>query len=176
MAGFVHVVRQDERRMSGPTRPTNIDDALVVYTDGACSGNPGPGGWAWAVSPTGEPCASGGERNTTNQRMELTAVLEALQTNLPIAHAAVKRLVIVSDSTYVVNCFKDRWWVRWKANGWRNAKKEPVANDDLWRPLIEMYESLSPAERPDFQWVKGHSGDPMNDIVDALAVAATPPR
>jgi len=173
MAGFVHVVRQDEPRMSGPTRPTNIDNALVVYTDGACSGNPGPGGWAWAVSPTGEPCGSGGERNTTNQRMELTAVLEALRTNLPIARASLQRLVIVSDSTYVVNCFKDRWWVRWKANGWRNAKKEPVANDDLWRPLIEMYEGLAVDERPDFQWVKGHSGDPMNDIVDALAVSAT---
>lgn len=105
--------------------------------------------------------------------MELTAVLEALRTNLPIARASLRRLVIVSDSTYVVNCFKDRWWVRWKANGWRNAKKEPVANDDLWRPLIEMYEGLAVDERPDFQWVKGHSGDPMNDIVDALAVSAT---
>ena len=176
MAGFVDVVRQDEPRMSGSTRPTNIENALVVYTDGACSGNPGPGGWAWAVAPDGNRRGSGGESRTTNQRMELVAAIEAIRTMGPVARAEAKRLVIVSDSTYVVNCFKDRWWVRWKANGWRNAKKEPVANDDLWRPLIEMYESLAVGERPDFQWVKGHSGDPMNDVVDALAVAATPPR
>ena len=106
--------------------------------------------------------------------MELTAAVEALKTNAPIAAAETKRLIMVSDSTYVVNCFKDRWWVKWKANGWRNAKKEPVANDDLWKPFIEFYESLPPAERPDFQWVKGHSGDPMNDLVDQIAVQACP--
>jgi ribonuclease HI len=106
--------------------------------------------------------------------MELTAAFEALKTNVPIAKAEMKRLIIVSDSTYVVNCFKDRWWVKWKANGWRNAKKEPVANDDLWKPFIEYYESLPTSERPDFQWVKGHSGDPMNDLVDQIAVQACP--
>ncbi|MEY2583364.1 MAG: ribonuclease [Ilumatobacteraceae bacterium] len=78
-------------------------------------------------------------------------------------------LTIVSDSTYVVNCFRDKWWVRWQANGWRNAKKEPVANVDLWQPLIE----LVLARQPQFKWVKGHSGDPMNDLVDSLAVAAS---
>jgi len=67
-----------------------------------------------------------------------------------------------------VNCFRDRWWVRWKANGWRNAKKEPVANVDLWQPLIE----LVIARGPVFRWVKGHSGHPMNDLVDLMAVAA----
>jgi ribonuclease HI len=144
---------------------------LAVYTDGACSGNPGPGGWAWAVAPDGEPCASGGERHTTNQRMELMAAIEAIRVNAPVAREHLKRLVIVSDSTYVVNCFRERWWVRWKANGWRNAKREPVANDDLWRDLIALYEGFPEAERPDFQWVKGHSGDPMNDLVDRLAVA-----
>jgi ribonuclease HI len=106
--------------------------------------------------------------------MELTAAFEALKTNAPIAAAETKRLIIVSDSTYVVNCFKDRWWVKWKANGWRNAKKEPVANDDLWKPFIEFYESLPTSQRPDFQWVKGHSGDPMNDLVDQIAVLACP--
>jgi ribonuclease HI len=126
------------------------------------------------LAPSGERTGSGGEAKTTNQRMELTAAFEALKTNVPIAEAEMKRLIIVSDSTYVVNCFKDRWWVKWKANGWRNAKKEPVANDDLWKPFIEFYESLSPAERPDFQWVKGHSGDPMNDLVDQIAVQACP--
>jgi ribonuclease HI len=93
--------------------------------------------------------------------MEIRAVLEALRT-LP------GPLTIVSDSTYVVNCFRDEWWVRWQRNGWRNAKKEPVANTDLWKPLIELYQE----RRPVFRWVKGHSGDPMNDLVDRLAVAA----
>ena len=77
---------------------------------------------------------------------------------------------MVSDSTYVVNCFRDKWYVRWAANGWRNAKKQPVANADLWRPLIE----LVVAHDVTFRWVKGHSGDRLNDIVDALAVAAIP--
>lgn len=133
----------------------------IVYTDGACSGNPGPGGWAWATVPDGAVRGAGGEAHTTNQRMEIRAVLEALR-------SLEGPLVIVSDSTYVVNCFRDRWWARWQANGWRNAKKEPVANTDLWKPLIELYQQ----RRPEFRWVKGHSGDPMNDLVDRLAVAA----
>jgi len=134
---------------------------MVIYTDGACSGNPGPGGWAWAASPEGTPCDSGGEVHTTNQRMEIMAVLEALR-------STAGEVTIVSDSTYVVNCFRDRWWVRWQANGWRNSKKEPVANADLWKPLIELVQQRS----PQFRWVKGHSGDRMNDLVDRLAVAA----
>lgn len=133
----------------------------VIYTDGACSGNPGPGGWAWAVAPDGERHGSGGERRTTNQRMEVRAVLEALRAN-------AGQLTIVSDSTYVVNCFRDSWWVRWQKNGWRNAKKEPVANTDLWKPLIDLYQE----RLPEFRWVKGHSGDRMNDLVDRLAVVA----
>ncbi|MFZ4812249.1 MAG: ribonuclease H family protein [Ilumatobacteraceae bacterium] len=132
-----------------------------IFTDGACSGNPGPGGWAWAVAPSGERHGSGGEAHTTNQRMEVRAVLEALRAN-------PGELTIVSDSTYVVNCFRDGWYVRWQRNGWRNAKKEPVANTDLWKPLVELYEQ----RRPAFRWVKGHSGDAMNDLVDRLAVAA----
>jgi ribonuclease HI len=93
--------------------------------------------------------------------MEITAVLEALR-SLPGS------LVIVSDSTYVVNCFRDRWWVRWEANGWRNSKKQPVANVDLWKPLVELVKD----RRPQFRWVKGHSGDALNDLVDSLAVEA----
>lgn len=159
---------------SSPAFPTQ-SDSLLVYTDGACSGNPGPGGWAWALAPNGARHDSGGESGTTNQRMELMAAMEAIRVNAPIADAEMKHLVIVSDSTYVVKCFNDRWWVRWKANGWRNAKKEPVANTDLWKPMIAMYEALDPAKRPSFQWVKGHSGDPMNDLVDELAVRACRP-
>lgn len=132
----------------------------VVYTDGACSGNPGPGGWAWAV-PDG-PFASGAEEHTTNQRMEILAVLEALR-------ALDGPVEVVSDSTYVVHCFRDRWWEGWLRKGWVNSQKKPVANRDLWEPLIDEVR-----ERGDvtFRWVKGHSGDAMNDLVDALAVDA----
>jgi ribonuclease HI len=133
----------------------------VIYTDGACSGNPGPGGWAWAIAPEGTEYGLGGEAHTTNQRMEIMAVLEALRSN-------PGQVTIVSDSTYVVNCWRDRWWVRWQANGWKNAKKEPVANADLWRPLVEMFQHRD----MEMKWVKGHSGDFMNDVVDRLAVVA----
>ncbi len=132
----------------------------TVYTDGACSGNPGPGGWAWAVP--GGRWAAGASPQTTNQRMEIMAAFAAVQ-------ALAGNLEIVSDSTYVVHCFRDRWFDGWHRRGWRNSKKEPVANRDLWEPFIELVE-----ERGDvrFRWVKGHSGDPMNDLVDALAVRA----
>ncbi len=135
----------------------------VVYTDGSCLGNPGPGGWAWAV-PEG-PSASGGERLTTNQRMEVTAVLRALE-----AHGGPGAVEVVSDSAYVVNCFKQRWWEGWQRRGWRNAQGKPVANRDLWEPLLA--QALD-GERPvTFRWVKGHSGDPWNELVDRLAVEA----
>jgi ribonuclease HI len=134
--------------------------ATVVFTDGACQGNPGPGGWAWAV-PDG-PYASGHATRTTNQRMEVTAVLEALR-------ALPGPLQVWSDSTYVVNCFRDRWWEGWLRRGWVNSARKPVANRDLWEPLIDLYR-----ERGDvtFRWVKGHSGNAMNDLVDELAVVA----
>ena len=137
---------------------------ITVYTDGACSGNPGPGGWAWAVAPDGEPNASGGEPTTTNQRMELRAALEALRTLAPSG----EKIRVVSDSLYVVKCFTDKWYVKWERNGWRNSKREPVANADLWKPLIE-FERTGNVE---WGWVKGHSGDRLNDLVDRLAVAA----
>ncbi len=134
----------------------------VVYTDGACSGNPGPGGWAWAVAPSG-PFESGAEAKSTNQRMELRAVLEALTT-------LDGPLEVRSDSTYVVNCFRDRWWEGWLARGWVNSQKKPVANRDLWEPLIDAYRQR--AGEISFTWVKGHSDDPYNDVVDRLAVEA----
>lgn len=140
-------------------------DTVVIFTDGACQGNPGPGGWAWATSPEGDPHGSGGAAHTTNQRMEVQAVLEALRAHTDLGPGSV---TIVSDSTYVVNCFRDRWWVRWQSNGWKNSKKEPVANRDLWEPLVAIVQSTTPT----FRWVKGHSGDVMNDLVDRLAVVA----
>ncbi|MEA2686794.1 MAG: ribonuclease [Actinomycetota bacterium] len=132
-----------------------------VFTDGACLGNPGPGGWAWAV-PDGR-FASGPEAHTTNQRMEIKAVLEAVR-------ALDGPVEVVSDSTYVVNCFRDRWWESWLARGWINSAKKPVANRDLWEPLIE--EVRRDPARIRFRWVKGHSGDVSNDLVDRLAVEA----
>jgi ribonuclease HI len=138
---------------------------VVVYTDGACRGNPGPGGWAWAV-PEGH-YASGAEPHTTNQRMEITAALEALRALAPESPPALE---VVSDSTYVVKCFTDRWWQGWLRRDWKNAQNKPVANRDLWEPLIEL--ALSTAVPVSFRWVKGHSGDRWNDRVDELATQA----
>jgi ribonuclease HI len=137
--------------------------ATIVYTDGACLGNPGPGGWAWAVP--GGRWASGAEKRSTNQRMEITAALEAVR-----ALSGSGPVEVVSDSTYVVNCFRDRWWERWLARGWVGSSRQPVANRDLWEPLVDIYRS-SPG-RISFRWVKGHSTDRYNDLVDRLAVAA----
>lgn len=145
---------------------TSADDVLVIYTDGACSGNPGPGGWAWAVAPTGDVHSSGAEAHSTNQRMEIRAAYEAV-----MAFADDPRIIrIVADSTYVVKCFNDGWWRGWHARGWKNSQRQPVANRDLWEPFIDLVNSRG---RVEFEWVKGHSGDRMNDLVDALAVAHT---
>jgi len=143
-----------------PAPPVQPGETLV-FTDGACLGNPGPGGWAWAV-PDG-PFESGAEARTTNQRMEITAVLQALQ-------ALPGPTLVMSDSTYVVNCFRDRWWESWLRRGWRNSAGKPVANRDLWEPLLEV--ALEAARPVRFDWVKGHSGDVMNDRVDLLATEA----
>jgi len=96
--------------------------------------------------------------------MEVQAVLEAIRA-LPAAHP----IIVTSDSTYVVNCFRDAWWVGWRKRGWKNASKQPVANRDLWEPLIDLVLARGNVT---FRWVKGHSGDPMNDLVDRMAVAA----
>jgi ribonuclease HI len=138
---------------------------LIVYTDGACRGNPGPGGWAWAIP--GGRFASGADPATTNQRMEITAVLEALRTLTPEEASDIE---VISDSTYVVNCFRDRWWQGWQRRNWKNSQNKPVANRDLWEPLIEL--ALSSESNVTFRWVKGHSGDRWNDRVDELATIA----
>jgi ribonuclease HI len=117
------------------------------------------------VAPDGTPWASGGELRTTNQRMEIRAALEAVRS----LGGRPGKLEIVSDSTYVVNCFRDRWWVAWRARGWLNSKRQSVANRDLWEPLIDAVEARGEVA---FRWVRGHSGDLMNDLVDRLAVEA----
>jgi ribonuclease HI len=113
------------------------------------------------------PYASGAEPATTNQRMEINAALEALRFLTARAKSDVE---VRSDSTYVVNCFKDRWWQGWQRRGWRNSQNKPVANRDLWEPLIEL--AVASEYRVTFQWVKGHSGDRWNTVVDELATAA----
>jgi ribonuclease HI len=165
-SGWGHAACADDApaaRAAAPKRPARpdmpaVDGALEVWTDGACSGNPGPGGWAWATQDGRR--GSGGEARSTNQRMEIRAALEAVR-------ALPGPLVVVSDSTYVVNCFRDGWWKGWIARGWVTSARKPVVSRDLWEPLVELV-----AQRGDvsFRWVKGHSGDPMNDLVDALAV------
>jgi ribonuclease HI len=133
---------------------------VVIYTDGACSGNPGPGGWGVVMRWQGtEKEMYGAEPLTTNNRMELTAAIQALE--------ALTRPVTVSlhtDSTYVLNGIT-KWIQGWERNGWKTAAKKPVKNDDLWRRLTE-------AMRPHdvtWVWVKGHAGDPGNERADALA-------
>lgn len=133
-----------------------------IYTDGSCLSNPGPGGWAWAI-PDGA-FASGPAAQTTNQRMEIMAALEALRS---IREGDVE---IVSDSTYVVKCFQDRWWAGWLRRGWKNSQGKAVANQDLWEQLLEV--ALDDSRVITFTWVKGHSGDRWNDVVDELAVEA----
>jgi ribonuclease HI len=139
-------------------------DPVIVYSDGACSGNPGPGGWGAVIIDGGrEREISGGEPSTTNQRMELRAVIEALR-----AIPGRRRVAVYSDSAYVVNCFRERWYARWQKNGWKNSQNKPVGNRDLWEALIAL------ADRHDVSWhkVAGHAGVPLNERADRLACAA----
>ena len=134
---------------------------VVIYTDGACSGNPGPGGWG-AILMYGEHKKeiSGGEKNTTNNIMEITAVIQALR--LLKFKCNVK---IYSDSAYVVNAFKNGWIYNWMKNGWRTSNKEPVKNKELW---IELYD-FTKVHEIEFIKVKGHSDNEYNNRCDELA-------
>lgn len=138
---------------------------VLLFTDGACSGNPGPGGWAYILrhpSSGREVERSGGERQTTNNRMELTAVIRGLT-----ALNRRSRVELWSDSQYVLKGLKE-WLAGWKAKGWKTASKSPVKNDDLWREL----DSLKDGHDITFHWVRGHDNHPENERCDALAVAA----
>jgi ribonuclease HI len=135
-------------------------DSITIYTDGACKGNPGPGGWgAWLQAGAHEKELWGGEKLTTNNRMELTAVIEAL--------SALKRQSKVdlhTDSQYVRQGITT-WIHSWKKKGWRTASNEPVKNMDLWQRL----DTLAAQHHVSWHWVKGHAGDPGNERADALA-------
>ena len=136
---------------------------VTIYTDGACSGNPGPGGWG-TILKYGEKIKeiSGGEEKTTNNRMELTAVITGL--------SCLKEpcsVEIVTDSKYIVDAVTKGWAEKWKANGWMRTKKDKALNPDLWEKLLK----LLSVHEVQFVWVKGHAGHPENERCDAMAVA-----
>ena len=138
---------------------------VTLYTDGACSGNPGRGGYG-AVMQSGphRNKLSGGFRHTTNNRMELLAVIKGLE--------VLKRpceVTVYSDSRYIVDAVNKGWAERWKANGWRRNKKEKAVNPDMWARLLDLLKT----HNVEFRWVKGHAGNPGNERADALAVAAS---
>lgn len=136
---------------------------IKIYTDGACSGNPGPGGWG-AVLEYGEykKELSGGDANTTNNKMELTAVIKAL--------SALKepcKVTLTTDSKYVCDSVTKGWVYSWQKNNWRKADKKPALNVELWEQLLELLDT----HEVEFVWVKGHAGHPQNERCDQLAVA-----
>ena len=136
---------------------------VTLYTDGACSGNPGPGGWGAILEYMGhEKEMSGGEENTTNNRMELTAVIKGL--------SALKEPCIVelySDSKYVIDALEKGWAWGWKKKGWVKSDKKPALNPDLWEELLR----LTQVHKLTYHWVKGHASNPYNNRCDELAVA-----
>ena len=143
----------------------SMSDRVVIYTDGACSGNPGPGGYG-TVMQYGEHRKelSGGFRKTTNNRMELLAVIEGLQ--------SLKKpceVTVFSDSKYIVDAVNKGWAERWQANGWRRNKTDKALNPDMWARLLKLLDTHEVTVR----WVKGHAGNPGNERADALAVAVS---
>lgn len=137
--------------------------SVEIFTDGACSGNPGPGGWGAILRyKSTEKEISGGEANTTNNRMEITAVIEAL--------ALLKEpceVTLYSDSQYVCNALTKGWAKKWQANNWMRNKSDPALNPDLWEKLLALYEKHTVK----VVWVRGHAGHPENERCDKLAVA-----
>lgn len=137
------------------------ETVITIWTDGACSGNPGPGGWGAILVAMGDEVEMcGGEADTTNNRMELMAAISAIE-----AVTAPCIIHVHTDSQYVQNGIKT-WLHNWKKNGWRTADKKPVKNADLWKRL----DTAALSHQIEWFWVKGHSGNPMNERADALAV------
>lgn len=136
-------------------------EEIVIYTDGACSGNPGPGGWGSILMyKEHKKEIFGGQKNTTNNIMELTAVIEALKI---LKHKC--NVKVYSDSAYVINAFNQKWIYGWKKNGWKNASKEPVKNKELWEELYD----LTQKHNVTFIKVKGHSDNEYNNRCDEMA-------
>ncbi len=140
------------------------ENNIVVYTDGGCSGNPGPGGWGCVIlEGEKETQLSGGEKMTTNNRMELTAAIKALDYIVQNDNLKNKLIFVYSDSQYVKNGIT-QWIQKWKQNGWKTANKKPVLNQDLWLNLDKLYNSL----QIEWKWVKGHAGIKYNEVCDQL--------
>lgn len=136
---------------------------VEIYTDGACSGNPGPGGWGAVLIYNGvEKQLSGSEKETTNNRMELSAVITALK-----ALKEPCNVTLTTDSKYVCDAINKGWLNSWQKNNWKKADKKPVLNIDLWKELLPLLDK----HRVEFIWVKGHNGHKYNEICDKLAVA-----
>lgn len=136
---------------------------VEIFTDGACSGNPGPGGWGAILRYAGrEKELSGGEKETTNNRMELTAVITALD-----ALREPCEVTLTTDSKYVCDSIQKGWVYSWKRNGWKKADRKPALNVDLWERLLPLLEK----HKVSFVWVKGHNEHPENERCDSLAVA-----
>ena len=135
---------------------------INIYTDGACSGNPGPGGWgAVLVYKGNEKQLSGSEKNTTNNRMEMTAVIEALK-----ALKEPCKVILTTDSKYVCDAINKGWVYSWKKNNWKKSDKKPALNVDLWEEMLKLLK----VHEVEFVWVKGHNGHKYNEICDKLAV------
>lgn len=139
--------------------------SVYLYTDGACSGNPGPGGWC-AVLRYGnrDKIISGGEKNTTNNRMELTAVIEGLR-----ALKEKCKVICITDSKYVCDAVNKHWLDSWQKKSWKKSDGKPVLNPDLWTDFVK----LTSLHDVSFQWIKGHDGHPENELCDRTAVAET---
>jgi ribonuclease HI len=138
----------------------NLTQVIEIYTDGACRGNPGPGGWGvLLIAGKHQKTMHGGDPETTNNRMELTAAIEAL--NALKGHSSV---ILHTDSKYVMDGIKE-WMPNWKKRGWKTAAKKPVKNKDLWQALDE----ATGRHEIDWRWVKGHNGNPGNEMADELA-------
>ena len=136
---------------------------VIIYTDGACSGNPGPGGWGTILDYKGrQKELSGGERQTTNNRMELTAVIEGLKA---LREKCI--VTVITDSKYVSDGINLGWAKSWKANNWRKKDKKPALNPELWDELLSLIDSHVVTVK----WIKGHAGHPENERCDKLAVA-----
>ncbi|MBL7016883.1 MAG: ribonuclease HI [Kiritimatiellales bacterium] len=142
-----------------------MTETIEIYTDGACKGNPGPGGYGAVLLCGGQRKElSGGFRKTTNNRMELMACVEGLR-----ALTRPGTVTLTSDSKYVVNAMARGWAKRWRSRGWKLSPSKPAKNSDLWKELLELCEKHSVT----FKWVKGHTGHPENERCDVLAVAAS---
>lgn len=156
----MYFLKKDSQEIGAIEDIENVEDIVEIYTDGACSGNPGPGGWGVLLRYRGhEKTLSGGIDHTTNNRMELTAAIEALK-----ALKKPSTVALYTDSEYLRKGITE-WIVGWQKKGWKNAEGKPVKNKDLWLELLPLVEK----HLVEWHWIKGHSGHPENDLADELA-------